>query len=351
MSKLPSGSFLPSSLLSLDTSSMMENFNSSFKNYALKVGFIQDLYEIDDKQNINKAVLEYKVVVLEQKEDGAQTPIIYDHCLHMDLFGSQADYFEMRLRKQDKVEKKDKSGDKIAKYQDGAMVLLLCVNGVSESALIIGGIKHPKRKSGLTKDKALAMNAEFNGINYSIDKDGALKILFKGPTDNTGKPTNKDVGGSYLTIDKEGSFEWGDGKKEKIRLDKKAKTISIVCEKDFSITTEAKLTLTAKEDVTISTKKKMLLEAQGGATLKVKELTIEADGPTKIKTKAFDLKADGAVMIKGQNITLDGQLINLGQGGQPAVTMSTQILGVGNLGIPVISSFIGPFSSKVFIAP
>jgi len=56
------------------------------------------------------------------------------------------------------------------------------------------------------------------------------------------------------------------------------------------------------------------------------------------------------VTVKGTSVTIDGTMINLGKGGTPAVTMTTQFLGTGNLGIPVISVAVGPFSSSVFIA-
>src|SRR5690606_34449793 len=116
--RLPSGSFLPSGLLQMDDERLV-GFNSTFNNVSLKMGLVKEVYETDDKSNINKIVPEYDVIVTEQRGDAGPTPITYKNCVVMDLFGGIADFFEYRLRKQDKVEKKERDGDKIARFQDG----------------------------------------------------------------------------------------------------------------------------------------------------------------------------------------------------------------------------------------
>jgi len=99
------------------------------------------------------------------------------------------------------------------------------------------------------------------------------------------------------------------------------------------------------------TLKDLLLNASGKATISIKQdVSLEFGANVKAKATMFDINAESMIKIKTKTISLDGQQIMLGQGGSPALTMSTMYLGTGNLGMPVISSSSGPFSSKVFIA-
>jgi len=347
--RLPSGSFLPSGLLDLDTDEQTA-FNSTFNNMSLKMGLVKEAYEIDDENNISKIAVEYDVLVNEQREQTAPTPITYKNCIHKDAFGGLADFFEFRLRKQDKVEKREKDGDKIGRLQDGSIVLLLCLNGFNENAIILGGAQHPKRKSKLTKDAGHAMFGEFNGLGLTIDKDGALTLSFKGATDHAGEPLDAAVGGSYITIKKDGSIEINDGKKERVLFDKTAEKTELEAGKDMSITSGKKLDVTVGDTATFKVAKDLFAEATGSCSLKMKDLKVESQGPANVKASALDVQIDGIVKLKGSQITLDGMTFVGGAGGSPALILSTMFLGTGNMGAPVISQAIGPFSSKVFIS-
>src|SRR5690606_34649036 len=207
--------------------------------------------------NINKIVPEYDVIVIEQRGDSGPTPITYKNCVVMDLFGGIADFFEYRLRKQDKVEKKEKDGDKIARFQDGAMVLLMCLNGFNENAIIIGGAKHPKRKTLLTKDAGHALAAEFNGLGVGIDKDGAFTISFQGATDNSGKAKDSKVGGSFIKIKKDGSIEVSDGKKERVSFDKTNESTELQSGKDMRVDSGKKLDVTVGDAMGVKVTKSL----------------------------------------------------------------------------------------------
>ena len=55
------------------------------------------------------------------------------------------------------------------------------------------------------------------------------------------------------------------------------------------------------------------------------------------------------VMAKADMIQLLGNQVIVGNGAVPAVIPSTYFVGTGNLGAPVLSLGIGPFSSSVLI--
>jgi hypothetical protein len=348
--RLPSGSILPSGLLSLDNDmqTSMRAFNLIYANYGLKSGLVIKVYETDDEKNITGLVPEYDVAVFDQDGDGAQNTIVYKNCIATNLFGAVGDFLEYRYRVQSKV---DQAGaERIAALQDGALVLINCLNGMGEKALIVGALTHPKRTSSLTTENGYSLLGAFNGVGFGIDKDGAFTISFQGATANDGTPLDSSVGGTYMKILKDGSIELSDGKTETIRIDKTKQTIDVSSAKVMSLNTQDKLNLISASD-TNQQMANWMLQASGSATLSMQSLSVSSQAAVGIKGSSMNLSSDGMLTIKGQVIVLDGIVQAGGIGGTPAPTLLTQYIGTGNNGAPVSSVAIGPFSSKVFIAP
>lgn len=337
---------LPSSLLE-ERGSMDMNFTKKLsENMYLRLGVVVEIYDIEDKENVSKLVPEYDVMTIE--DDNTTN---YKNCMSIDSFGGVADFFMAKLRKP-KDSKKVKAKGSL-KNQNGSIVLLLCIDGNSEQAVILGAIAHPDRKTGQLK-KALGHHAEgeFNGLNYKVDKDGALTILFKSATDNDGKPSDTKAGGSTWKIEKDGSIQFSDGNKEVVRLDKTKKTITVVAESDISITSDANVNLTAKKNISAKAAADLIAEAGGSFTAKSGgPFNVTSDGPMSLKAPDLKIAVDNMFQLKASTISLSAPSIMIGDGGTPAIILTTQFLGIGNLGAPVISQAIGPFSATVFIAP
>lgn len=350
---LPSGSVLPAGLFDKD-SDHFSSHDHNYKNFGIKAGIVINCYTADDKKNLSKSVPEYDVAVIEQNENASQNVITYQNCPAAELFGGLGDFFEFTYRNQTKADKKGQ--EKTFNLQNGSQVLIACLNGSSEKAIIIGALKHPKRKSKLTKASGHSMYGEFNGLSTSIDKDGAFKILFKGSTNTDGKANNEKVGGSYLTIEKDGSIQLSDGNKEFIRLDKTKKTLFLNSEKDMSLNTDSNLNLLSKKD-TNQTMAKWMVKASGSVSMSGEKFDINSKGAFTVKANSFSVDSGGNINLKGQQIEIKGSTVMIGEkvklGGpaaQPAIIQTTMFMGVGNLGAPVMSSAIGPFSAMVSIA-
>lgn len=350
---LPSGSVLPSGLLEQGTDSV-SGYSHTFQNYSIKTGIVIATYEIDDVKNLNKTAPEYDVAVTEQNGHMALNVITYQNCVAVTSFGGIADFMEYRLRPQKKVDKN--KSDKDSTFQDGNLVLIMCLNGSSDKGIILGGLTHPKRKTNLTKDAGLSLYGEYNGLSWSVDKDGALKIFFNGATDNEGKAINEKVKGSYASIEKDGSLELNDGNKESIRIDKTKKTISLKSEKDMSLSTELNMNLSSKKDTDMKMDK-LFISAQGGVTVNGSSFEITSKGNYKTTASDFSFNANGNFEVQAGQISLKGNQVIIGetvflggQGGTPAPTSTTLYMGIGNLGAPVLSMAISGFSSKVFIS-
>jgi hypothetical protein len=350
---LPSGSILPSGLLDMDSGmvSRMKAFNQMYQNYGLKSGIVIKVYEIDDDENLSGLVPEYDCAVFEQTDDSGQNSIVYKNCISTDLFGGVSDFLEFRYRPQTKVDGAGNSpgASRTVELQDGSYVLLNCLNGSGYKALIVGGLTHPKRTSGLTPENGLTLLGQFNGLSFGIDLNGALTIGFQGATNNDGTPVDTTVGGTYMKIEKDGSLELSDATGETIRLDKTAQTATVASTKDMSLTAGGKLNQTSTDD-TNQSMKAWMLQASGSATLQVQSFSLTSQAAISVNGSNMKMNATGQYNITAQAIVLNGICQLGGLGGLPAPTLLTLYQGIGNLGLPVISMAISGFSSKVFIA-
>ena len=344
--KLPGGSVLNSSLLSIEDKSKVSAFNQRFNNFGLKTGIINAVHEVGDKTNISKIGPEYDVLVIEQEGNKGISGIQYKNCITTDTFGNIADFFEVRYRGQSKAEK---NSTRDPAKQNGAYVLILCIDGASEKGIIIGALKHAKREESL--DKGLHLHGEYNGLNIKVDKDGAFKVEFKGPRDDDGKYTNKTAGGSYAEINKDGQIELNTGNDDYVRIDKKNKDIGIKAGQHIGATAAKNVGLNAGENINLKAGKDFAFTAGGKASISATStFDIKADGAFSLKAASVDVMADGSYKVTAPQIALDGLTSVGGLGGTPALLQLTKFQGTGNLGAPVISEAIGPFSSKVFIS-
>jgi len=349
--RLANGTVLPSGLLSQDTRSGLAGFNKTYKNFALRAGIVIASYDVDSKKNVSKILPEYDILVIEQDENRGITPVTYRNCIMANGFGGIGDYLEYRLRPQKKKTNKKLDGKDFA-GQDGSIVLILCLDGVSEKAIIVGGLQHPERKTKLKgKDQILA--GEFNGMAISIADDGSANLTFKGATENDGTPKDKSQGNTTIDIEKDGTLQFKN-KGATYRMEKAGNvllqnigTATIDSKKTISVKSGDKLNVEAKD--TSFKVSKLVLESQGSASLKASEFQVSGESKIDLKSKMISLQGDSSIQIKAAQITLDGMVSLGGAGGTPAVTMNTMGLGIGNQGIPVSVNLIGPFSSSVMI--
>lgn len=356
---------LPSSLLEMANDDYFSAFNGSHNNVSLKIGLVKKCYEMDDERNISKKAPEYDVLAFEQNGDKGIVPITYRNCVSIDSFGGIGNFFEHKI-----VVPTNDPSSKDANDDDGSYVLLLCIDGSNTKGVIITALPHHNRKSNLTKDAGMAMEGEFNGIRIRVNKEGELIITQKGATDKKGKPTT--ALGSQIKMEKDGSVELNDRaldgelkdntKENKdtakaadpydfMRIDKTKQSIAIDARKDITETAGGNFTQTVKENTTL-TMKDLLITASGKASLDATAtIDLKAGGEFNIKGSAGKFSFDDALTIMASVVKVNAQTINLGAGGSPALMLGTQMLGIGNLGIPVLSTAIGPFSSVVFVAP
>lgn len=347
MNYLDNGTVLPSGLLGQAVENISA-FNKTYKNFPLRFGIVVDSYPVGDQKNHTGLTTEYDVMVFEQQEDQGSSVVKYKNCLSADGLGSIADFFEKTIRKQTR---KPSDGSQNTKDQDGSVVLLLCLDGVSEKAIILGAITHPDRKTTL-KDGDPHLEGEYNGIHVVVNKDGSTTLTFKGATDNDGKIKDNSQGPTELRIEKDGSYQV---KHKTItqRFDKGGKA-SLTADDDISNTTKKNFNVSADENIVLKATKnfnlscaELVASASGSASLECQKLSVQAQSEINFQGSQLKVQAEAMVNIKAPTIVLDGMVSLGGQGGQPVLLLSTMMQGTGNLGIPVISTAISGYATKV----
>jgi hypothetical protein len=228
----------------------------NLSNLALRMGEVRDIVYPDDDRSISKAFIEYSVEV--QHRDGRRpgTTSMYLGCTISNLFGGAADVFRYTLRKDDQS-KESKEGVGV-----GSKVLLLCVNGQSTRAMIIGGLRDTKTNEEDVDDKEDGHNLyfEFNGISFTINKDGEATMAFRGPTKVDGD-LDKDAGAddkngpTTISILKNGNlYVYTKDEKQSILIDHENKKAAFVFDSEWDVKVSGKIALTADDNVTIKSK-------------------------------------------------------------------------------------------------
>jgi len=347
---LENGTVLPFGLLSGTSSQMNDAFKKTYQNTALRVGIVIKSYAIGDDSNISKVFAEYDVMTFEQHEDQGSTTITYKHCPAASGFGSIADFFEANLRML--KNKTSKGVTPQPSGQDGAIVLLFCLNGMSDTGVIIGSLSHPDRKTTLV-DADPHLEGEYNGVHVVVNSDGSTTFTFKGATDNSGNIIDTSQGPTEIRVEKDGSYQVSH-KTITQRFDKGGDAsltatgnINNTATKDFNATATGGINLTATKDLTAAMAK-LVVNASGTASFACQEFNVNANSSISMKGSQYSVEAQGLANIKAPQITLDGLTYLGGAGGLPVLLLSSVMLGVGNLGMPVISNPISGYATKTF---
>lgn len=339
---------LNSSLLNLDENNeSFDAYKTDNSNFSLKSGLILKIHETTDNTNISKKHVEYDVLAIDQNKDLGTASVIYKNCMMMQGMGGIGDFFEYKLRppkgnlKQSATPQKD----------TGSSVLLLCLNGNESKAVILGCLNHNKRNTTLTKSNGNHLEGEFNGVNFKITDDGALTLTFKSKTDNNGSPQDSASGGSFYKMHSDGSIELNDSSTESIKINKVSKDITVNAGGNINSTASKSITQKASKNVELNANAELIMQAQGNATLKTAaQLQIQSAALTNIKAPNVKMDIDNALNIKANSVFLKANFVEVGQGGAPALIFATQYIGIGNLGAPVVSIAMGPFSGTVTIS-
>ena len=260
---LENGTIMPHGLMSIDPEESSRAFNKTYASTSLRMGVIKKIYSVNDPGNISRLTTEYDVEVIEQDMNRGMAPATYKNCLAVDSMGSIADYLEKNYRVQTQT---SNQFIPITKGQNGATVLVLCLDATMGKGVVLGGLTHPDRKTNL-QSAAPMLEGEYNGVNIVVNNDGSTALTFKGATDNYGVPTDSSQGNTTLQIKTDGSFEFSHS----------SITISAARNGTLNITTTGPTNIIAQGTTTID-----------GSTIKLGQNAVESVIKGDTFAKIFD---------------------------------------------------------------
>lgn len=168
-----------------------------YGNLALRVGEVIEFISPKDERSVSKKVNEYRVLVQHRDVDtGIAVGREYSHCVMVNPFGGLADRMLWTPRI-DKGREKDDTGN-----GKGAKVLMLCVNGEHNSAIILGGVRdeHDDKDLSYSEDSHHFFT-EFNGCQFFINSSGEMAFVHNGATDLDGKQVEDTSDTAHSRVD------------------------------------------------------------------------------------------------------------------------------------------------------
>jgi hypothetical protein len=294
-----------------------------YQKFAFKKGIIVDVVFPDDKRNSSGDRVEY-VVNIEGQD--------YPNAVAINRAGAINNYGNKILKKFEKSNDGKRNSATFDENTDAEIVYCLFLNGNGDIPIIIGSAEHPRVAKRLSKDDELIDVFEFNGVEFKTDKDSNYTITQVGRKDLDGKIINSGAVGTKIKIFGNGDIQlfakdnqidmFDDG----ITIADKNSNNIIMKDGGVDINVEGSVNVNA-ENINVS--------ALGDALVEATNAMIEA---------AQNLSAAGlAITDLGSNSGITnvlGLLVNLGGGGLPVARIGDLVVGVGNLGIPVVSNIV-----------
>jgi hypothetical protein len=162
--------FIPAGLRTVSSRDASNAANSISHNYALKVGYV-----LNRVYNEEAKCYTYTVAVPnDAKGTTSISSTVYKNCESICGFGNPRDFADIQLVSGE-VPDSNLTVLSTSDAKEFARVLLLCVNGYSQSPVIIGTLRHPSRvNKGLERDELY--HSKVNGVSVVLKDDGSLNI-------------------------------------------------------------------------------------------------------------------------------------------------------------------------------
>ncbi len=286
----PQDHIVPDSSIWQDAESMKQ---VDSKDVAVRIGIVRSrefVTELDDYR--------YSVEVFDSSQ---QIPIL---CCVSGRFGGVFNYEEFTVRGYEKGE--DSAGRGEYAVRPGDVVVVAYINGNANDGMILGGCRHPGRKSRISDADGIAYDAEFNGMRTQINKDGEYTLTFRGIQTNIDKLNkapdgsalpdpeyNKAIGSTFLKFSKTGGWKISDNavtNPQSIDINKAGGKITIT---SGSIVLEMNKT----SEAVSMTCKKLAIEAANAINAFTKNYSMEATASAKIKSPKIAIGTDGTELL------------------------------------------------------
>lgn len=310
MPSLPDGTVLPH-YFSVESASDHEGPTNSFADTTLHLGEVVAVFPAGAKGNRFPDETEYIVMVEHREGSGAVVNTPY-RCILATSFGGMGDSLRYSLRS---ATSEQKNGAIV----DGSYVLIGCINGDPNAAVILAGIRHPKAPQDTTENERY-LDFNFNGVNLSINDEGELLVRANGATLANGKPDentrDENQKGTFVKFSKDGSFEVSDGQNS-ISTNPESKSLQIKTTGNCTTKTDEGWDVNATENSVLACSKDLFVRG------------------------ARNLRLDGSTITLGsesanENLVLGQKLVEALGAFTDIWINNAATLSIGNLGAPTI---------------
>jgi hypothetical protein len=199
-----------------------------YNKFALAIGQISAIYTVDAEDNqihgMTATNTVYDVIVM--GVGGVMETIPRCRMVQPTFGGGINNFFEV-MPSDPGFKGQDPKEDWALKR--GHHVLIGFIDGQKDTAVIIGAMPHPNpvaKKRRPKKDKGTYMEGEIQGLNFSVDNDGALTVIFNGPRKDDGELVTKN-GPTTINIDKSGNIKVSTNNKQTISINRETKKIRV----------------------------------------------------------------------------------------------------------------------------
>ena len=171
--------------------------NPKNESYTIQKAMILEVYHKDHPKNKFKRGVEYRAVIVGGPREGE----LLHNVTPLDGFGGGGNFHEVVYTPKTEVIRGKNKGDATPpENTDGSHVIVGFLGGHQNHPIILGGWPQPNNAAyGASAEDGTLMNGSFNGLGYSINKDGVLKFTRKGTT----IIVDSESGGISIESDKE----------------------------------------------------------------------------------------------------------------------------------------------------
>lgn len=242
-------------------------------NLGLRLGEVREIIYPSDPRSVTARFIEYNVEVHHRDSSGPETSTMYQNCVIMNLFGGAADSFRYTLRPDDQNQAPTDG------VGVGAKVVLLCINGTTTKAVIMGGVRDTGTDDDGTGYKGKDNQAdghnlffEFNGGQVTINDDGEVKVMFRGKTQGDGTLDPNAVAaaeGTSIFFDKNGGVKISTPNDvQHIFVDHQNKVIDMFADTQWHVKVNGKLAFETGDQISITGNAGMDVSTQSQITMK-----------------------------------------------------------------------------------
>jgi len=243
---LDDGTCIPS-YLGISSRGSSAGSTDMLNDYVLRMGEVKKVIYPNDPLSYGKTTVEYEIEIQYRDGNGIYNTSSYRGCTVSTLFGGIADRFHATFRPD--------NGSSNNSVGVGSKVITLCLSGDQQKAIILGGVEDPTNSRVESSAAGHNLFFEFNGLRFTVDKDGQATVMFRGATKYDGtldSGANANAEGTSVTFTKDGSVTVATPNSAQfVKLDHTKKTIEIQADTAWNAIVNGKTSFQSQNDLSI----------------------------------------------------------------------------------------------------